>query len=464
MGILIKIFFQILILLIFLIYYFYPINSYSPFSDEIKTYKIGDGENLKIGIITDIHLPYSKKSSKILKNSLKNLENSLKILQQNKIEVLIVAGDIGEKGSEYAYKLFISIFNRIFNKNQPILNIIMGNHDYFGPYYSNIYHQKIFEKIFKEKPFSHKIINNIHFINWGNENNDMNHKSNLNSTWFKKHIQIALKNNKKKPIFVTTHVNPYQTVFGSEFWGNSMLKNLFDDYEEIINICGHSHFSLMDERSIFQYNFTVVQAQTISKIECELNKENGFYPEYFNKEIDENVVFNSMGLIVNVNKTNVQFQRISFSFNKIYNKFWNVKIPIKKENFNYKNEIRIKNDKKPDFKCDNKIFFIIKKNYKKHAEIIIKFEQAFHIENVYEYKIMLFNYERDLIKEFYYLSDFYLLPENRKKFIKFKLNYDFFNDLKYYIKIYAIDSWGKISDNYLIQDLNVTEIINNKNL
>ncbi len=466
MGILIKIFFQILILLIFLIYYFYPINSYSPFSDEIEKITIGDGENLKLGIISDIHLPYSKKSRKYLKDFITNLENSLKILKQNQIDVLIVAGDIGEKGSEYAYKLFLSIFNRIFNKNQPILNIIMGNHDYFGPYYNNIYHQKIFEKIFKQKPFSHKIINNIHFINWGNENKDMNHKSNLNNTWFKKHIEIALKNNKKKPIFVITHVNPFNTVFGSEKWGNSNLKKLFDDYEEIINICGHSHFSLMDERSIFQYNFTVVQAQTISRIECELNKENGFYPEYFNKEIDKknNVIFNSMGLIVNVNKTNVQFQRISFSFNKIYNKFWNVKIPVKKENFLYKNEDRIKNDKKPDFKCDNKIFFIIKKNYKKHAQIVIKFEQAFHNENVYEYKIIIFNYDGEIIKEFYYLSDFYLLPENREKFISFKLNYDFSKDLKYYIKIYAIDSWGKISDNYLIQDLNVTEIINNKNL
>ena len=467
MGLFIKIFFQILILIIILIYYFYPINSYCPFSDEVETYKIGDGESLKVGVISDVHLPYSKKSSKIFKDFIENFENSLKILKENKIEVLIVAGDIGEKGSEFAYKLFLKTFNKIFDKKQPILNIIMGNHDYFGPYYNNIYHQKIFEKVFNQKPFTHKIINNFHFINWGNENNDMNHKSNLNSTWFKNHLRIALdQKSKKNPIFVTTHVNPYKTVFGSETWGNSMLKELFDGYEEIINICGHSHFSMMDERSIFQNNFTVVQTQTVSRIECELNKANGLYPEFFIKEIDsnKNPKYNSMGYIVNINKTNVQFQRISFSFNKIYDKFWNVKIPLKKENFLYKNEIRIKNDKKPDFKGDNKIFYTIKKNYKKHAEVVIKFQQAFHKENVYEYKIMIFNYDKDLIKEFYYLSDFYLLPENREEFISFKLKYDFFNDLKYYIKIYAIDSWGKISENYLIQDLNVTEIIDSYNL
>ena len=52
------------------------------------------------------------------------------------------------------------------------------------------------------------------------------------------------------------------------------------------------------------------------------------------------------------------------------------------------------------------------------------------------------------IKEYFYLSDFYLMPKDRK-------NYYFINvpkeikDGEYEIKIFAIESFGKISKNFL---------------
>ena len=70
--------------------------------------------------------------------------------------------------------------------------------------------KKNFMKI-GEKPFSHKIINGYHFINWGHCDLSME-TSNNNYLWVEREIKKAIKSDDKKPIFVTTHVNAKGTI------------------------------------------------------------------------------------------------------------------------------------------------------------------------------------------------------------------------------------------------------------
>ena len=83
----------------------------------------------------------------------------------------------------------------------------MGNHDYWNLLkYSkeNIEEkQKLFEEKTKEKPYSHKIINGYHFINWSCDNASLEMPI-VEHSWFKKQIEIAASSDNKKPIFVTT--------------------------------------------------------------------------------------------------------------------------------------------------------------------------------------------------------------------------------------------------------------------
>ena len=427
-------------------------DDYNPY-DEIKEYTIGDSKTLKIGVIGDTQLISLSDSNKFYLQFSQNFKKSLEILKEKKINVLIIDGDITNVGYIEGYDNFLAQFNSVYGdekkENIPILNLIMGNHDYWtlnGLDYSNKNNkekQKLFEEKTKEKPYTHKIINGYHFINWSCDNASLYTPFN-DYSWFLKQIDIAIKDNDKKPIFVTTHFPPEDTVYGSEEWGEKNLNKYFEKYPQIINFSGHSHFSLIDERSIYQKDYTAIQTQSLSYIELEEGKVNGTIPkdEYGEEMISAK---NCMGLICDVNDSKVAIKRISFEKNEFYGDDWIVDIPIDKKNFRYLHEEMEKKSVKPYFvfENDDDKKFIIEKNKNTN---IIKFKQAFHPNFVHSYKILF----KDINGEEYsylYFSDFYLMPSDRKKIISFGLN-DNFNG-KFNVKIYAIESFGKISDNYI---------------
>jgi len=427
-------------------------DDYNPY-DEIKEYTIGDSKTLKIGVIGDTQLISLSDSNKFYLQFSQNFKKSLEILKEKKINVLIIDGDITNVGYIEGYDNFLAQFNSVYGdekkENIPILNLIMGNHDYWtlnGLDYSNKNNkekQKLFEEKTKEKPYTHKIINGYHFINWSCDNASLYTPFN-DYSWFLKQIDIAIKDNDKKPIFVTTHFPPEDTVYGSEEWGEKNLNKYFEKYPQIINFSGHSHFSLIDERSIYQKDYTAIQTQSLSYIELEEGKVNGTIPkdEYGEEMISAK---NCMGLICDVNDSKVAIKRISFEKNEFYGDDWIVDIPIDKKNFRYLHEEMEKKSVKPYFvfENDDDKKFIIEKNKNTN---IIKFKQAFHPNFVHSYKILF----KDINGEEYsylYFSDFYLMPSDRKKIISFGLNNNF--NGKFKVKIYAIESFGKISDNYI---------------
>ena len=309
--------------------------------------------------------------------------------------------------------------------------------------------QKLFEKKTKEKPFSHKKINGYHFINWSYENGSL-YKPITNNEWFEKEIKKALKDSNTKPIFVTTHFPPCDIVYGSEEWGDSLLNGYFKEYPQIINFSGHSHFSLIDERSIYQKDYTAIQTQSLSYIELEKGKVNG---SIVKDEFNDLMISakNAMGLICDVNDKEIIIKRISFNKNEFYNNDWIIDIPININNFRYLYDERKDKSVKPYFifenEDDKKI--VLEKIKEKN---IIKFKQAYHPNFVHSYKI-IFKDENGIEEQFLYFSDFFLMPSERKKIISFGL----VNKLKgkYIVKIYAIESYGKESENYIEDNINI---------
>ena len=428
-------------------------STYNPYSDKIEEYQIGDNKTLKIGIIGDSQLIDESTYSEFYRKFQENFKKSLEILKEQKINVLIIDGDIVNVGYELGYDNYLKQFNSVYGnekkENVPILNLVMGNHDYWlkGGRPATVpteieEKQKLFEEKTKEKPFSHKVINGYHFINWSCENGTLEEPI-TNNEWFEKEIEKALENNKTKPIFVTTHFPPKNTVYGSQEWGDERLNKYFKKYPQIINISGHSHYSLIDERSIYQKDYTAIQTQSLSYIELESGKVNGTIPrdEYNNEMISTN---NSMGLICKVDDKKVVIKRISFEKNKFYGNDWIIDVPIDKNNFKYIHEEMEKKSNIPKFVFDNendkKVIF---NNYTK----TITFKQAFHPNFVHSYKIILRGEDGNKYINLYF-SDFFLMPEDRKKFITLCLN-QYYLGGKYNIKIYAIESFGKESENYI---------------
>ena len=414
-------------------------KNFSPYSPEITKIEIGNGNYAKIGIISDLQIDakHTKSYHKYFEN---NLLISLKVLKKNNIDIIIIAGDITNSGKSIDYLLFNNIFYSVYEYNQssPIVISLMGNHDYYDRKYQIIGNQNKFYQYMKSYPYSHYIINNFNFIFWSND--DLNNKEIRKEDyyWIKSALEKARKSKNKEgdPIFVITHMHPKNTVYGSEdIWGHDGIYDILKNYPEVISISGHSHYSLRNIKSIWQGNFTAINTQALSYVDLD--------PIYKNlldvrKDSAEN---DYMGLIANLNKDNIIFDRIEFSSEEIMEERWKIDFPINISNFIYGFDKRNKKIK-PFFKDENGIK-IEKKEENNAIKNYIVFNAAFHEDYVYIYKIVFKN--EKIKREYLYYSDYYKNKKLRKEIVKFELPNNLKNG-KYNVQIYAIDTFDNISE------------------
>ena len=80
---------------------------------------------------------------------------------------------------------------------------------------------------------------------------------------------------------------------------------------------------------------------------------------------------------------------------------------------------------------------------------IIKFDQPEGDTVPVKYKV-IFRDPSGYEKEYLYFSDFYLMPESRHEYIRLKVPKDIYeNKVKYEVSVWAIDTWGRNSINYI---------------
>lgn len=166
--------------------------------------------DLKVGIISDSQLPpKSKDADGKFKN---NLINSLNGLKANGVNMIIFAGDIGDEASDFAYEQYLDSYKTVFGadkSNWPIVQTIMGNHDYWGAndgMLTKSSYRKRFEKMLGHSPFTHYVVNGYHFIGASPEQGSpMDNQYKTMSKWLDTQISKAVSDDPTKPVFVTTH-------------------------------------------------------------------------------------------------------------------------------------------------------------------------------------------------------------------------------------------------------------------
>lgn len=129
------------------------------FKFERKTFNIN--ERLRVGIISDSQLsPVRRKNETTFRN---NLVLSLSVLKKQGCNMIIFAGDIGDMASGFAYDTYKAAFKSVFGEKIPIIQSIMGNHDYYGLRTSKNC-RRLFTKKIGSSPFTHYTVNGFHFI------------------------------------------------------------------------------------------------------------------------------------------------------------------------------------------------------------------------------------------------------------------------------------------------------------
>lgn len=257
---------------------------YAKTTDEFKTYTVDtQGEPLQVGVISDLQTPNSEEKDT---HQYKSFEATLTMLNEKGMDALVIAGDFTDLGTKEAWGTYKEIYDKVMaGSKKPIPVYVMGNHDYWLDYFTKCGEvatpakmQKRFTKYTGEYPFSHKVINGYHFISWSSLNGSYD-KCNNNEEWIRAELDKAVADDPNKPIFVVTHLNPTDTVYGSDDWGNDDIANILKDYSQVISLSGHSHYSAIDERSIWQGDFTAIQTQSLDYIELENGKFNGSIPQ-----------------------------------------------------------------------------------------------------------------------------------------------------------------------------------------
>lgn len=392
---------------------------------EIKNFTI-DGDTLKVGIISDSQLIDNGKQDNEYRDNLKRALNALKLRGVN---MVLFAGDIADKSNAKAYDLYTNAINDVFGDSPVIFQSIMGNHDYWGNG-TKANCRKLFEKKLAQSPWTHYVVNGYHFIGASPASGSMDNGYKGLDKWLRNHIETAIADNPNNPVFVMTHNSAVDTVYGSEDWGDKSLYNVFKDYPQVVNFSGHLHYSLLDERSIHQQDFTSIATQSVSYTEMENGKINGSIPP--------NASITPMGYIMEITADKVELQRLNFGKDKGIEGYeeksdmrWQIPIPVKKENFAYTTDTRKNSNTAPIISAtEGKTVDIGGKKY-------LEFVAATDDDFVHSYKLVWSNGT-----EQYYFSDFYNGITNMSGTIQLPI------DMKkgtYNVKIYAVDSWNAVS-------------------
>ncbi len=463
---------------------------YAKTTDELKTYTVEtNGRPLKVAVISDLQLPDTADRDT---HQYKSFESTLTMLKNKGMDVLIIAGDFTDLASKNAWGSYKEIYDRVMaDSEKPIPLYIMGNHDYWIDYFAKSKEigspaklQKRFTEYTGEYPYSHKVINGYHFICWSSSDGTYD-KSYSDKKWIKEQLDMAVADDPSKPIFVLTHLNPADTAYGSDEWGNSDITAVLEDYSQVISISGHSHYSLIDERSIWQNSFTAFTTQSLDYIELESGKFNGSIPKdaYGNKLADKLPAC----LYMSIDEDKITIERLEANTGNQLKEPWVLEAPFDKPekysslragsntapvldknltvsvtditdiNGNAQKMLSFEAGDDDDFVHSYRLEFLDENNN------MVEFEEIDYDNHIVHYdkdgnKIRYDNkdYESTTpkkISQLLYFSDFVLGLDNMSSTAQLRLPSNLPDTVKY-VKITAIDSWGAESSS-IVRELDL---------
>lgn len=401
------------------------------FSDKILIGKTDiqefdtESNSFKVAVISDTQLPPTEEDLENDDTYLQNLKKALTVIKNNDVDMILFAGDIGDLGTRFAFQTYTDAIDEVFGDDKPIIQTIMGNHDYWNKNaLTAINHIKAFEDITGQSPWTHYVVNGYHFIGASPDHGSMTSAYRITSKWLDRELEKASADSDGKPIFVMTHNQPKNTSYGSEDWGDTTIDAVLSKYPNVISFSGHVHYSLLDERSIWQGGYTVINTQSLSYTELEEGKENGTIPP------DADAT--PMGYIMAFTDDSIEIHRMNFADgNKGYEEksdnIWSFALP-------YSNDGKYAFDAR---KTDNKAPVIsstagtVSVN---NDKAVLSFTAGTDDDFVHSYKVVIDDKETK-----YFFSDFYNGIDNMKNTVQLEMEND---GSAHNYKIYAVDSWG----------------------
>lgn len=234
---------------------------------------------LRFAVCSDVHLrgetesEGGKKTAEHFEKMLKGVNAYAEECSYDKLDALMVVGDMTNGGAPEEYEQFNAILDENL-KDETQRLIILGNHEFidYRDYDPTIGYD-MFKKYIREDVDDHRVINGYHFI--GVSYSDDAKTFNGKTAWLKSEIKKAVADTGDKPVFVYQHPQPFNTVYGSVNWGSFEMKTALVGFPQVVDFSGHSHYANTDPRSIWQGAFTAIGTGSTAALMGNLNYISG---------------------------------------------------------------------------------------------------------------------------------------------------------------------------------------------
>ncbi len=382
---------------------------------------------LTVGVLSDTQLsPFGTKADIFDAN----LVSALTVTKSYNCGAIIMAGDICNLAYSSSYSRYNRALRLVYGENRPLMLNVMGNHDYYRLGSAGKC-EKLFAKHTGSPLCGHYCINGYHFITVSTSNGSLNHGYADRLPWLTTHLDMAVAEGGDKPIFVVTHMCGTGTVYGSDGWGDDSLTQLFSRYPTVVNFGGHSHYSLLDERSIFQHTHTAINTQSLSYVELERGVVNGTVPPMAYKH--------PMGMVMQFGQDSIDIMRVSMltGAEQKADKRWTLPTRIDKDSFVYTSA------RQYGTPTISGVGYSVTRG--KH--VVLHFSAGCDTDFVHSYKLVVISQKDNSVITQYYFSDYYLGIDDMAQHVQLPL-YSLPRGV-YDIRVYAVNSGGVVSTEYV---------------
>lgn len=375
------------------------------------------------------------------------LAKALQYFSSEGANAAVCVGDLTHKGLQAQYDEWVSVVDA--NKGDVEIISCMGNHENGTA--------SLFTAATGDKPNDDYVINGYHFITLSPGSGTFDPDTGLGTSmgggdfsyvrdWLAERLAADAAEDPTKPIMVFFHQPMYGTHYVSDEWPGSGLstgsgdtfQSVFDDYPQAVCFSGHIHTPNNDPLSIWQDGgFTTVNVSTTYYLEMESGMICGTTPDDNNNVAQVSLVELDGSKVTITNRDLLADQDISV---------WTFDV-TKPEEFPY-TSARAEAAEAPVFQDSAEI----RVSEITDTTTLLNFDQAVMEPNdvgdiVHSYRYDFVNTATGNVDlTFKTWAEYYILPTPATIT---QAASDLTAGTQYELRIYAIDAYGKISDDYI---------------
>lgn len=347
--------------------------------------------------------------------------------EYNNLDAFLINGDITNDGNIDQFAGFKVVADKYIKGETELLPIIANNHDFrFMDKKTVAYFSQLMDK----STDYHKVINGYHFIGISTSDVEGVNYTEEQRVWLKAQLDEAVKDDPNKPIFVSQHEHILNTVYGSsdfDGWGIDDFTDILEQYPQVVDFSGHSHYPLNDPRSVWQDNFTAIGTGALAYMELTVEDQRKVHPignrleaQFWIVELDKD--------------SNMRLRGIDLIEQKVLCEYI-LANPADPSNREYTPEKQTARSTAPVFGEDAKL------KVTKLANIVsVKFDaaQSTSSEPVFLYKVKVVNSDGEIVKSDWVLPKYYSATVEKTE----RLNLGLFKKGEYTVSVTAETSWG----------------------